>query len=68
MGCKPIPGYANIFMADIDKKILQIIQAYKEGNIKCFKRFLDDIFSIWCGSTKALHKIFEEMNQINPNN
>ena len=31
------------------------------------KRFLDDIFKIFKGTTKELHKLFEEMNEIHPN-
>jgi hypothetical protein len=67
MGCKPIPPYANIFMSKIDKKILEIANANKEGKIQFFKRFLDDILALWCGSTKELHSIFEAMNKIHPN-
>ena len=67
MGCKPIPRYADMFMADIDIRILEIIESDKDGFMKLFKRFLDDIISVWCGSLKALHKIFEAMNQLHPN-
>ena len=31
------------------------------------KRFLDDIFQIFVGSTKMLHKIFQDINNIHPN-
>ena len=63
MGSKPIPHYANIFMASIDKKIrdLDIMQA-----LKFLKRFLDDYFMIFIGSTKKLHALFVEINKINP--
>ena len=30
------------------------------------KRFLDDIFKIFVGTTKQLHQFFDEMNQIHP--
>ena len=30
------------------------------------KRFLDDIFQIFVGSTKDLHKFFDEINNIHP--
>ena len=31
------------------------------------KRFLDDIFQIFCGSTRQLHNFIEEINKIHPN-
>ena len=31
-----------------------------------FKRFVDDIIRIFKGTTKQLHKIFEEMNKLHP--
>ena len=33
IGCKPIASYANMFMSTIDKKILEIENASKEGKI-----------------------------------
>jgi hypothetical protein len=68
MGTKPAPSYANIFMArKVDERILELAQKYGTNSrnpISLFKRFLDDIFSIYKGTTKNLHKLFEEMNQI----
>merc|ERR1712237_304634 len=34
--------------------------------LKYFKRFLDDIFLIFCGSVHKLHMFFEELNTIHP--
>ena len=67
MGCKPIPAYANIFMSKIDIKILEIAKKITEGTITCYKHFLDDIFAIWVGTSKNLHKLFNAMNQIHDN-
>ena len=68
MGTKPAPSYADIFMArKIDDKIISLAQKHSLNNkspLSIFKRFLDDIFSIFKGTTKDLHKLFEEMNQI----
>ena len=52
MGGKPAPDYANIFMAKIDKKIMQVTYGLFEGEnkIKLFKRFLDDIFCLFKGN------------------
>ena len=67
MGCKPIPGYANMFMSKIDKKIIEIANQIKEGRLISFNRFLDDMFSIWIGITKGLHKVFDAINKLHPN-
>ena len=68
MGSKPAPSYANSFMAEnIDPKILQILEKYTENGIiplKFMKRFLDDIFLLFCGTVEKLHQFFEEINNI----
>ena len=69
IGSKPAPDYANIFMARvIDPHIRSVAQKYTEGNIplNILKLFLDDIFTIFIGTTKNLHKFFEEINKIHP--
>ena len=59
MGSRPVPPYANNFMAKlIDPRFLEIAKKFiKDGvfPIKFLKRFLDDLFSIWLGTTKSLH-------------
>ena len=71
MGSKPIPSYANIFMAKkIDNKIKELALKHTGTGIspmKILKRFLDDLFSIWCGTSKSLHKLLQEMCKINTN-
>ena len=68
MGTKPAPSYADIFMARrIDKMITSLAQKYAWNNrspLTIFKRFLDDIFTIFQGTSKNLHKLFDEMNQL----
>ena len=70
MGSPPVPSYANIFMATkIDPQIQNIAKNFKESNgdaLKLFKRYLDDFFFIFRGSTKNLHLFFNEVNQIHP--
>ena len=70
MGSKPIPSYANNFMAKtIDPGIKKLAEKYnKDGQeaLALLKRFLDDYFSIFIGTTKMLHQLFEQMNQIHP--
>ena len=69
MGSRPIPAYANIFMAKIDALIKVIARKYSEKNCEAltlFKRFLDDYISLFVGTTKNLHKLLDEINSINP--
>ena len=63
MGVKPIPDYANIFMASLDTKIKNLLGAEA---ILLLKRFLDDFFLIFQGSTKELHKLFDLINKMHP--
>ena len=71
MGSKPAPAYANNFMAKkLDPKIQEILEKYTENGIiplKFMKRFLDDIFLVFCGSVENLHQFFEEINKIHEN-
>ena len=70
MGSKPAPNYANIYLAKrLDKEISRL--GYKYGKkersaLTIFKRFLDDIFLIFKGTTKKLHEFFDDMNKIHP--
>ena len=67
MGSRPAPSYANIFLArKIDNQIINIAKKHGRSSLKLLKRFLDDIFSIFVGSTKILHDFFDEINNINP--
>jgi hypothetical protein len=63
MGVHPAPSYANIYLAKIDEQIRQLNHG---GNLLMFKRFLDDLFQIFVGTTKQLHQFFKEINQIHP--
>ena len=68
MGTKCAPNYSNIFMArKIDPEILRMAINHGDGTfpIKIFKRFLDDIIMIWCGSVERLHSFIKEINTIN---
>ena len=61
MGSKPIPPYANIFLARTLDKLM------KKSGAKFFqilKRFLDDYFTIFVGTTQELHKLLEEINKV----
>ena len=69
MGTNPAPAFANNFMAKIDIKIWDIIEELKATenmDVKSLNKFLDDLISIFIGSTKALHKLWQKMNEIHP--
>ena len=70
MGSRSSPSYADIFMARrIDcqiKKLIQIFETNADLTLKFFKRFLDDLFFIFTGSTQILHTFFNEVNNIHP--
>ena len=69
MGSNPAPPFANNFMAKIDNKVRVIAKKLNETeniSMESLNRFLDDLFSICFGSTKMLHKLWEEMNKIHP--
>ena len=63
------PNYSNIFMAKkIDPEIIKMANKHGEGifPIRLFKRFLDDIIMLWCGSVESLHSFITDINTINP--
>ena len=71
MGSRPVPPYANVFMVQkIDPRILEIAEKYSNNGkipISSINCFLYDLFSIWYGTTKDLHKFLNEINTIHPN-
>ena len=70
MGVHPATSYANIYLARrIDKYITDLSKNYQKGEASClllFKRFLDDIFQIFQGTTRQLHAFFDDINRIHP--
>jgi hypothetical protein len=69
MGTKCAPNYSNLFMARrIDSEIIKLAIKHGEGTfpIWMFKRFLDDIVMLWCGTVDSLHSFIKEINAINP--
>ena len=70
MGIHPAPSFANIYLAKrIDKQINEPAQKYGiDGNSAfiIFKRFLDNICQVFKGTSKQLHNLNNEINQIHP--
>ena len=69
MGSRPVPPYANMLMAKMDHLIKETAKKYmtdESEGLKVLKRFLDDYFLLFIGTTKNLHILFEEINKLNP--
>ena len=70
MGIHPAPSFANIYLARrLDDLISRLAKNYgEEGNspFLIFKRLLDDLFQIFQGTTKQLHRLYDEINRIHP--
>jgi hypothetical protein len=60
MGTKVAPTFANIFMAKIDKKILENSKTF----IHFFKRYIDDILIIWTGTEKDFDEFMTKINTL----
>ena len=67
MGSSPMPPYADNFMAKkIDDQIKNIATQFTGEALKLLKRFLDDLFLIFQGTTKQLHTLLSKINEIHP--
>lgn len=62
MGKKFSPSYANIFMAQWEKRVL----AQAEYKPLIYKRYLDDIFMIWTHGRDKLQSFLDFLNSDNP--
>ena len=63
IGTKVAPTYANIFMADLEKKILT---EWRGCSPDLWKRFLDDIISVWHGTKEELLNFIKFLNEFHP--
>ena len=62
MGTKMAPSYANIFMGDLEERLL--LSSLKQP-LSWF-RFIDDFDMKWIHSDKELDEFFEHANSIHP--
>ena len=62
MGTKMAVAFANIFMAKIEREILQL--SYKKPLV--WKRFIDDVFSLWNISRNDVNAFIEQANRFHP--
>ena len=59
MGTKMAPSYANLFMAELEEKLL----SHSTTNPILWKRYIDDILCIWPGSQQSLDDFIEYLNK-----
>ena len=62
MGTKMAPSYANLFMAELEEKLLK----YSPIDPILWKRYIDDILCIWPGSQQSLDAFIEHLNKAHP--
>ena len=62
MGTKMAVSFANIFMAEIETKLIQ------QNDIKPreWKRYTDDVFSLWNSNKKDVDRFIEQANKFHP--
>ncbi|CAJ0947895.1 unnamed protein product, partial [Ranitomeya imitator] len=61
MGSHAAPPYANAYMIDFEESIIYKNPLFQD-NVIIWKRYIDDVFCIWRGSTETLHAFFEVLN------
>lgn len=64
MGTRAAPNYANIFMGQFEHT--HILNTDWKGMLKCYCRFIDDIFLIWKNGEESLKEFLELLNNIHP--
>ena len=62
MGTKMAPSYANIFMGNLEPKLI----AQDPTHIQLWKRYIDDNFIIWTGTNEDLETFLTKINDIHP--
>ena len=64
MGTKMAPAYANLFMGKLEEHLINLAP----NHIHTWKRFIDDIFIIWTGTTAEFEEYMHTINQTHPTN
>ena len=63
MGTRMAPQYANIFMADLEEKVMN--QTHNQPRL--YLRYIDDIFMVWTHGEESLKLFHEKLNKEDPN-
>ena len=64
MGTRMAPSFANLFMADLEEKILETAPNQKRPDF--FKRFIDDLLMVWLHGLENLQRFFAHANSAHP--
>ena len=64
MGTRMAPSYANLFMASLEKQILDTAPSQLKPLI--WKRYIDDIFMIWPHGESSLQNFLHHLNSFHP--
>ena len=64
MGTRMAPGYANLFMARLERLILDTAPDQKLPEL--YVRFIDDVFGVWLHGEAALLRFIVHANSAHP--
>ena len=64
MGTRMAPSYANLFMASLEKQILNTAPSQLKPLI--WKRYIHDIFMIWPQGESSLQNFLHHFNSFHP--
>ena len=62
MGTRVAPTYANLFMVDLEIKMIENCPPHLRPFLHTWRRFIDDIFLIWLGSWAQFHEFYTHLN------
>ncbi|CAJ0940725.1 unnamed protein product [Ranitomeya imitator] len=62
MGSNVAPPYANIYMAEFESRFVYVHPLFQQY-CRLWKRYIDDIFLIWCGDIDSLLSFHQSINQ-----
>ena len=62
VGTKMAVAFANILMADFETKLIRQSRIKPTG----WKRYIDDVFSLWNRSKQDINLFIEQANQFHP--
>ena len=62
MGTKMAVSFGNIFMAEIETKL--ILQSYSKP--REWKRYIDDVFSLWDNDKEDVDRFIEQADKFHP--
>ncbi|CAJ0951700.1 unnamed protein product [Ranitomeya imitator] len=65
MGSNVAPAYANAYMSHFENNHVYPEELFKQY-VRCYHRYIDDIFLIWTGSSELLLSFHQHLNSVHP--